>query len=88
MEYHDKYPDSYKLASLKRIILEYRYQIKVVCHFKHYASDQIYIDFTGDRLEVVDEMTDETKKAKAFIASFHSVIMPTAKPYSRNARTT
>ena len=28
----------------------------------------MYIDFAGDRLEVVDEMTDETKKTEVFVA--------------------
>ena len=28
----------------------------------------MYIDFAGDRLEVVDEMTGETKKAEVFVA--------------------
>ena len=28
----------------------------------------MYVDFAGDRLEVVDEMTGETKKAEVFVA--------------------
>lgn len=28
----------------------------------------MYVDFTSDRLEVVDEMTGETKKAEIFVA--------------------
>lgn len=38
----------------------------------------MYIDFAGGRLEVVDEMTGETKKAEVFVPSFRSVIIPTA----------
>ena len=67
-EYHTEYPDSYQLSSFKRIIREYRFHIKVVGHVEHYAADQMYIDFAGDRLEVVDEMTGETKKAEVFVA--------------------
>ena len=37
-------------------------------HVEHYAADHMYIDFAGDRLEVVDEMTGETKKAEVFVA--------------------
>ena len=57
---------------------------KVVGHVEHYAGDQMYIDFAGDRFEVVDEMTGE--KPKYSLPSFRSVIIPTAKPYGRNAR--
>ena len=67
-EYHTEYPDSYQLSSFKRIIREYRFHIKVVGHVEHYAADRMYIDFAGDRLEVVDEMTGETKKAEVFAA--------------------
>ncbi len=28
----------------------------------------MYVDFVGDRLEIVDEMTGETKKAEVFVA--------------------
>lgn len=32
------------------------------------SADQMHIDFSGDGLEVVDEMTGETKKAEIFVA--------------------
>ena len=67
-EYHAEYPEGYQLSSFKRIVREYRFHIKVVGHVEHYAGDQMYIDFAGDRLEVVDEMTGETKKAEIFVA--------------------
>ena len=67
-EYHSEYPDGFRLSSFKRIVSEYRFHIKVVGHVEHYAADQMYIDFAGDRLEVVDEMTGETKKAEVFVA--------------------
>ena len=62
-EYHAEYPDGYQLSSFKRAVRQYKFHIKVVGHVEHYAANQMYIDFAGDRLEVVDEMTGETKKA-------------------------
>ena len=67
-EYHAEYPDGYQLSSFKRAVRQYKFHIKVVGHVEHYAADQMYIDFAGDRLEVVDEMTGETKKAEVFVA--------------------
>ena len=67
-EYQTEYPDGYQLSSFKRIVSEYRFHIKVVGHVEHYAAEQMYIDFAGDRLEVVDEMTGETKKSEVFVA--------------------
>ena len=63
-EYHAEYPDGYQLSSFKRAVRQYNFHVKVVGHVEHYAADQMYIDFAGDRLEVVDEMTGETKKAE------------------------
>ena len=67
-EYHAEYPDGYQLSSFKRAVREYKFHIKVVGHVEHYAADQVYVDFVGDRLEIVDEMTGETKKAEVFVA--------------------
>lgn len=67
-EYHAEYPDGYQLSSFKRAVRQYKFHVKVIGHVEHYAADQMYIDFAGDRLEVVDEMTGETKKAEAFVA--------------------
>ena len=67
-EYHAEYPDGLQLSSFKRAVRQYKFHIKVVGHVEHYAADQMYVDFAGDRLEVVDEMTGETKKAEVFVA--------------------
>lgn len=67
-EYHAEFPDGYHLSSFKRAVRQYKFHIKVIGHVEHYAADQMYIDFAGDRLEVIDEMTGETKKAEVFVA--------------------
>ena len=67
-EYHAEYPDGFQLSSFRRAVRQYKFHVKVVGHVEHYAADQMYIDFAGDRLEVVDEMTGETKKAEVFVA--------------------
>ena len=41
---------------------------RVVGHVEHYAGDQMYIDFAGDRLEIVDEETGEIRKVEVFVA--------------------
>lgn len=87
-EYHAEYCDGLQLSSFKRTVREYKFHTKVVGHVKHYAAGQMYIDFAGDRLEVVDEMTGETKKSEVFVPFCRSVIIPTAKLYGHNARKT
>lgn len=67
-QYHADYPDGYGLTMFKQALRQYLHQTKVVGHVEHYAGDQMYIDFAGDKLEIVDEMTGEVKKAEVFVA--------------------
>ena len=46
----------------------YRMVTHVVGHFEHYAGDQMYIDFAGDKLEVVDSESGECRSVEVFVA--------------------
>lgn len=67
-EYREDHPDGFQESAFKRAVRQYRVHSKVVGHVEHYAADQMYIDFAGDKLEVVDEMTGEVKKCEVFVA--------------------
>lgn len=67
-EYRESHSDGFQESAFKRAVRQYRVHSKVVGHVEHYAADQMYIDFAGDRLEVVDEMTGEVKKCEVFVA--------------------
>ena len=67
-EYREGHPDGFHESVFKRAVRQYRFHTTVVGHVEHYAADQMYIDFAGDRLAVVDEMTGEVKKAEVFVA--------------------
>ena len=67
-EYREGHPDGFQESVFKRTVRQYRFHTTVVGHVEHYAADQMYIDFAGDRLAVVDEMTGEVKKAEVFVA--------------------
>mgnify|MGYP002649154728 CR=1 FL=1 len=67
-EYRTDHPEGFRESAFKRAVRQYRFHTKVVGHVEHYAADQMYVDFAGDKLEVVDEMTGEVKKAEVFVA--------------------
>lgn len=67
-EYLKTYPDGYKHAQFEALFYRYRLETKAVGHVEHYAGDQMYIDFAGDKLEIVDDMTGETVKVEVFVA--------------------
>lgn len=67
-EYEKTCPDGFKCSNFKRILREYTYQVKVIGHVEHLAGDQMYIDYAGDRLQVVDAITGEIRKVEVFVA--------------------
>jgi hypothetical protein len=37
-------------------------------HLKHNAGDKLYIDFTGDKLTIIDAQTGNTQGVEVFVA--------------------
>ena len=67
-EYLREHPDGYRYSNFKRAIRTYRYQTRAVGHVEHYAGDQMYVDYAGDRLEIVDGETGEVRSVEVFVA--------------------
>lgn len=67
-EYLREHPDGYKYSMFKQAIRQYRGYVKVVGHVEHLARDQMYIDYAGDKLEVVDAETGEVRPVEVFVA--------------------
>lgn len=67
-EYAREHPDGYRHASFGIRLRCYMLSTRVVGHVEHYAGYQMYIDFAGDRLEIVDEETGEIRKVEVFVA--------------------
>ena len=57
-EYLREHPDGYKYSNFKR----------AVGHVDHLAGDQMYIDYAGDKLEIVDAETGEVRFVEVFVA--------------------
>lgn len=67
-EYLKDHPDGYRYSQFKLAIRGYKCQIRAVGHVEHMAGDQMYIDYAGDKLEIVDEMTGEVRSVEVFVA--------------------
>ena len=67
-EYIKTYPNGYSRSSFGLYLQRYREAARPVGHVEHYAADQMYIDFAGDRLEIVDEHTAEVRAVEVFVA--------------------
>lgn len=67
-EYRETHPNGYRHASFGNYLMRYRMVTHVVGHVEHYAGDQMYIDFAGDKLEVVDSENGECRSVEVFVA--------------------
>ena len=67
-EYQKAHPDGYQYTQFKQAIRAYKCQIRAVGHVEHLAGDQMYIDYAGDKLEIVDEATGEVRSVEVFVA--------------------
>ena len=65
-EYLREHPDGYLYSAFKRAVRRCRYQARAIGHVEHLAGDQMYVDYAGDKLEVVDAETDTVLKTKLF----------------------
>lgn len=67
-EYRQTHPDGYLHSSFGMKLRQYMLQTNAIGHVEHRSGDQLYIDFAGDRLEIVDELTAEARKVEVFVA--------------------
>jgi transposase len=67
-EYRTQHPDGYKHSTFGLKLNQYLLQTNAIGHVEHRAGDQMYIDFAGDRLEIIDAVTAEPRKVEVFVA--------------------
>jgi transposase len=53
------HPDGYKLSQFKHHYRQWLRRSKPVMHIEHIAGDNIYIDFAGEKLHIVNKETGE-----------------------------
>lgn len=67
-KYISENPDGYRLSQFKEHYNRWRKQSGGVMHIEHKAGDKMYVDYAGDRLEIVDMDTGELRQVEVFVA--------------------
>ncbi|MGB8491454.1 MAG: IS21 family transposase [Bacteroidales bacterium] len=62
------HPDGYKLSQFKYHYQQWLKRTNPVMHIEHLSGDKMYIDFAGEKLNIVDEETGEITEAEVFIS--------------------
>lgn len=58
-QYREGNPDGYGYSQFKHYYLRWQKPRKSVMHIEHKAGDKMYVDYTGEKLKIVNEQTGE-----------------------------
>jgi transposase len=67
-KYISENPDGYRISQFKEHYNRWRRQSNGVMHIEHKAGDKMYVDYAGDRLEILDMETGELRQVEVFVA--------------------
>jgi transposase len=67
-EYKTQHPDGVGLSQFKHYFSQWKAQVNPTMHMEHKAGDKLYVDFAGDKLEIINEQTGEIKPVEVFVA--------------------
>lgn len=66
-EYKSIYINGYAYSHFCRAFNRWQLQKQVSAHFEHKAGEKMYVDYTGNKLQLVDKHTGEVKKVEVFV---------------------
>jgi transposase len=67
-EYRDEHPDGYGYSQFCYHFQMWRSTCELTMHLDHKAGDKVFVDFTGDKLSIIDRQTGESREAEVFVA--------------------
>lgn len=67
-DYYKKYPDGFKLSQFKKYFALWKEQLNPTMRMEHKAGDKMYVDFAGDKLSIVDQLTGEEQTVEVFVS--------------------
>lgn len=67
-EYYEKNPDGYKRTQFCRFYQEWQKQLNPVMRQNHKAGEKLFVDYSGDTIDIQDPNTGELTPMQVFIA--------------------
>ena len=67
-EYKKTHPDGLGLSQFKKYYHQWKAQTNPVMHIEHKAGDKMFVDFAGNKLQIVDPASGEVKETEVFVA--------------------
>lgn len=67
-EYLEKHPDGYRYTQFCIYYSSWQRRVNPAMHIVHKAGDKMYVDFAGEKLQIVDPDTGEIQDVEIFVA--------------------
>jgi len=67
-KYYETHPDGYRETQFRNHYNQWSKHVNSAMHIDHKAGDKMYVDYAGERLQIVNDSTGEIKKVEVFAA--------------------
>lgn len=67
-EYATQHPDGFQSTGFYKHFNRYKHRSHPSMHMTHKAGDKMFVDYAGEKLQVIDTATGEIKKVEVFVA--------------------
>lgn len=67
-KYLQKHPDGYKSSQFCEHYSIWSKRVNPVMHMEHKSGDKMYVDYSGDKLQIIDKQTGEIQEVEFFVA--------------------
>ena len=67
-EYKKNHPDGYCYSHFKHHFALWKAQVNPSMRIEHKAGDKMYVDFAGEKLNIIDKQTGEIQQVEVFVA--------------------
>lgn len=68
LEYYFQHPGGYSRSNFYKHYSDWKSRSRPTMHMEHKAGDKVFVDFTGEKLKIVDVQTGEIRPVEVFVA--------------------
>lgn len=66
--YKEEYKDGVGRSQFNHYFAQWKKQVNPTMRMEHKAGDKLYVDFAGDKLQIIDKQTGEIQSVEVFVA--------------------
>ena len=67
-KYKQNHPDGLGRSQFNHYFSQWKKQVNPTMRMEHKAGDKLYVDFAGDKLQIIDKQTGEIQDVEVFVA--------------------